>query len=164
MNHHIVFGAIALLIFGALSSYQLVFPPPPADYRIVYLGSKNCGICKYWKASVLPEWKRDPASKTATLELASLRGNPWAGGYGAHDDVFQEAFGHKRRISYPSFVLYNHGEIERVFVGVKGWKKIEDRVRAEASRAERNSQRAELVGEESTVADVNAPGVFETLR
>ena len=160
MNHHIVFGVIALLIFGALSSYQLIFPPPPADYRIVYLGSKNCGVCKYWKASVLPAWKRDPASKTAQLELASLRGNPWAGGYGAHDDVFQEAFGHKRRIFYPSFVLYNHGEIERVFVGVDGWKKIEKRVRAEARRVERMQQGAELDLDQTTLAEVNAQSVF----
>lgn len=160
MNQHVVFGLIALIVFGVLASYQAIFPPPPAEYRIVYLGSKNCGICKYWKASVLPEWKRDPASKTAELELASLRGNPWAGGYGAHDDVFQEAFGHKRRISYPSFVLYNHGEIESVFVGVKGWKKIEDRVRAEARRADRNTQRAEFDFDEATLAERNSPSVF----
>lgn len=160
MNHHLVFGVIALLIFGALSSYQLIFPPPPADYRIVYLGSKNCGVCKFWKASVLPSWKRDPASKTAKLELASLHGDPWKGGYGAHNDVFQEAFGHKWIISYPSFVLYNHGEIERVYVGVKGWKKIEKRVRAEARRVERMQQGAELDLDQTTLAEVNAQSVF----
>lgn len=137
MKQHLLFGVIALLVFAGLASYQAIFPPPPAEYRIVYLGSKTCGACKYWKTRVLPSWQRDPASKTAELELATLNGNPWRGGYGAHDDVFQEAFGKKRRIAYPSFVVYNHGELERVYVGVDGWKKIEKQVRAEAKRAEK---------------------------
>ncbi|MEL7548132.1 MAG: hypothetical protein AAGJ84_15875 [Pseudomonadota bacterium] len=141
MKQHFVFAAIALIVFGVMAGYHALFPPPPADYRIVYLGSKTCGICKHWKARVLPEWQRDPASKTAELELARLNGNPFRGGYGAHNDVFQEAFGNKRRISYPSFVLYNHGEIERVFVGLSGWNAIEKRVRSEAKRVEKLTDR-----------------------
>lgn len=160
MKQHFVFGLIAILVFGALASYQTLFPPPPADYRIVYLGSKNCGICVHWKSRILPQWKRDPASKTADLELATLNGHPWRGGYGAHDDVFQEAFGNIRRISYPSFVLYNHGEIERVYVGLRGWKEIEKRVRAEARRSERDSQHAMLDSDEAVLAEVKPRSVF----
>ncbi|MEO0549839.1 MAG: hypothetical protein AAFZ91_07950 [Pseudomonadota bacterium] len=135
MKQHVIFAALALLLFGVFSGYRTLNPPPPADYKIVYLGSPNCGACVYWKSKVLPAWKSDPASRTAKLELARLNGKPFSGGYGRHDAVFREAFEGKRNIAWPSFVLYNHGSLERVYVGTSGWEKIEDKVRAEAKRA-----------------------------
>ena len=135
MKQHILFVLIAALFVGGLSLFQYLNPPPPADYRIVYLGSPNCGACKVWKATDLQMWKRDPASKTATLELATLSGSPFNGGYGRHDDVFLEATAGRNKIVWPSFAVYNHGEFEKLYVGRKSWQKLRDKVRKEAERA-----------------------------
>ena len=137
MKQHFLFGLIAVLFVGGLALFQTLNPPPPADYRIVYLGSPNCGACKVWKSKDLRAWKKDPASKTATLELATLRGSPFSGGYGRHDDVFREAIAGRRQITWPSFAVYNHGEFEKLYVGRNSWKKIENKVRKEAERAEK---------------------------
>ncbi|MEM6534942.1 MAG: hypothetical protein AAF613_04795 [Pseudomonadota bacterium] len=135
MKQHAIFAVLALALVGLFVGYRTLHPPPPADYKIVYLGSPNCGTCRYWKKRILPAWKADPASDMARLEIATLNGRAFHGGYGRHDRVFREAFEGKRNIAWPSFVLYNHGELERVYVGTKGWEKIERKVRSEAKRA-----------------------------
>lgn len=142
MKQHILFAFIALLALGGVALYNTLNPPPPANYKIVYLGSKTCGTCQVWKTRELQAWKRDPASNTAKLELASLNGDPWTGGYGRHDGVFREAFKGKNNIVWPSFAVYNNGEFERVYVGLNGWKQIEKKVRAEAKRAQKREAKA----------------------
>ena len=83
---------------------------------------------------------RDPASSYARLTQAEVeRGRgAWTGGYGAQHDLFMETFGKKRRISWPSFVLLNHGEVERIAPGTDGWEKVTREVRREARRRERS--------------------------
>ena len=136
MKQHLVFAMLALILTPAHWLHHTLFPPPPADYRIVYMGSPNCGSCVHWKKNLLPTWKRDPAASTARLELATLNGNAFQGGYGAHDAVFREAFKGRRSISWPSFVVYNHGELDRVYTGLSGWKSLTKKVRQEAARAD----------------------------
>lgn len=142
MKNILVLGGMSLIAWIVVSLQQAIFPPPPAEYKVVYLGSPNCGVCQYWKSSLLPAWKKDPASHYADLEIAQLRGHPYRGGYGEHDPVFREAFKNKRRIMYPSFVLYRRGKIERVYRGVKGWEAIEKRVRSEATRMEKRASKS----------------------
>ncbi|MEL7231983.1 MAG: hypothetical protein AAGJ85_05675 [Pseudomonadota bacterium] len=137
MKQHIIFALIAALFVGGIAFYNTLNPPPPADYRIVYLGSPNCGSCKVWKTHDLQAWKRDPASETATLELATLSGSPFNGGYGRHDDVFREATAGRNKIVWPSFAVYNHGEFEKLYVGRRSWQKVESKVRKAAERAEK---------------------------
>ncbi|MEM1086350.1 MAG: hypothetical protein AAGH90_01365 [Pseudomonadota bacterium] len=137
MKQHVIFALIAAVFVGGLALFNTLNPPPPADYRIVYLGSPTCGSCKVWKATDLQFWKRDPASKTAKLELAILNGSPFNGGYGRHDDVFKEAFEGRNKIIWPSFAVYNHGEFEKLYVGRRSWQKIEDKVRKAAEHAEK---------------------------
>ena len=139
MKQHAIFALLALLLVGVFLGFRTLNPPPPADYRIVYLGSPRCGTCVYWKKRILPAWNADPVSRTATLELATLNGKAFQGGYGRHDDVFREAFEGKRNIAWPSFVLYNNGKLERVYVGTQGWDRIEQKVRAAAKRAAKHS-------------------------
>jgi len=134
MKNILILGALSLIAWLGVSAQQMLFPEPPAEYRVVYLGSPNCGICHHWKGKLLPAWKRDEAASYLDIDMARLHGSPFKGGYGKHDAVFREAFKNKRMIAYPSFVLYKRGEIERVYTGVKGWKAIEKRVRAEARR------------------------------
>lgn len=134
MKNILILGALSLIALLVVTVQQAFFPEPPAEYRVVYLGSPKCGVCQYWKRSLLPSWKSDEAADYLDIEMARLNGSPFTGGYGEHDPVFREAFRNRRSISYPSFVLYKHGEIERVYKGVKGWEAIEKRVRAEAKR------------------------------
>ncbi|MEO1554347.1 MAG: hypothetical protein AAFR82_10470 [Pseudomonadota bacterium] len=154
MKNILVLGGMSLIAWMVISLQQAMFPPPPAEYKVVYLGSPNCGACKYWKSSLLPAWKRDPASSYAKLEIAQLRGSPFTGGYGRHDPVFREAFKNKRTIMWPSFVLYSRGEIERVYRGVDGWEKIEKRVRAEAKRMEKRAQKSAMQSAPSSASSV----------
>jgi len=142
MKQHLLFAFVALLALGGVALFNTLNPPPPANYKIVYLGSKTCGTCQVWKKRELQAWKRDPISQTAKLELATLNGRPWTGGYGRHDPVFREAFKGKTRISWPSFALYSNGEYERLYVGLKGWRQLEKRVRAEAKRVEKLEAKA----------------------
>ena len=144
MKNILILGGMSIIALIVVSLQQMMFPPPPAEYKVVYLGSPNCGICVHWKSNMLPAWKQDPASSYAKLEIAQLRGSPFRGGYGKHDPVFREAFKNKRRIMYPSFVLYSRGEIERVYTGTKGWKQIEKRVRAEARRMEKRAAKTAM--------------------
>ena len=144
MKNILILGGMTIIVWIVVSLQQVMFPPPPAEYKVVYLGSPNCGICVHWKSKMLPAWKKDSASSYAKLEIAQLRGHPFRGGYGRHDPVFREAFQNKRSISYPSFVLYSRGEIERVYSGINGWNKIEKRVRAEAKRMEKRAARSAM--------------------
>jgi hypothetical protein len=144
MKNTIVLGVLTLIAWTLFSVHQFMFPPPPAEYRVVYLGSDKCGVCRYWLSNHLKAWRHDSASVYLDLELATLKGNPFRGGYGKHDPVFQEAIGSKGRISYPSFVLYNRGEMDGVYIGIGGWMQIEKRVRAEARRAKRRGQQPAL--------------------
>ena len=144
MKNILILGGMSIIAWIVVSVQQVMFPPPPAEYKIVYLGSPNCGVCVHWKSNLLPAWKQDPAASYAKLEIAQLRGHPYKGGYGKHDPVFREAFKNKRMIMYPSFVLYSRGKIERVYTGVNGWKRIEKRVRAEAKRMEKRADRSAL--------------------
>jgi len=102
----------------------------------------------------LPAWKKDPASSYAKLEIAQLRGSPFSGGYGRHDQVFREAFKNSRSIMWPSFVLYSRGEIERVYRGVHGWKQIEKRVRAEAKRMAKRPKNSAMQSALSSASSV----------
>ncbi|MEM8615670.1 MAG: hypothetical protein AAGF20_01930 [Pseudomonadota bacterium] len=139
MKQHLVFALIAAVFLLGFAGFNALNPQPPADYRIVYLGSPHCGACKVWKSRDLQTWRQDPASKAAKLELARLNGSPFEGGYGRHDDVFREAFEGRRKIVWPSFAVYNHGKFEKVYVGRRGWQKIEKMVRNEAKRAAKAS-------------------------
>ncbi|MEL7042041.1 MAG: hypothetical protein AAGL90_10990 [Pseudomonadota bacterium] len=134
MQNFFVMLAFGVISIGVALGFHTVNPPPPADYEVVYFGSPNCGTCRYWKANTLKDWKKDPASSSLKLKLATLNGSPWRGGYGKHDAEFQEAFGGRNFIGYPSFVLYKRGEVERIYSGLKGWERIEKRVRSEAKR------------------------------
>ena len=142
MKNILILGALSLIAWLVVSAQQALFPEPPAEYRVVYLGSPKCGFCHHWKANLLPSWKRAEASGYLNIEMARLNGSPFKGGYGKHDPIFREAFKNIRRIAYPSFVLYKHGEIERVYTGVKGCKAIEKRVRAEAKRMKNHAPSA----------------------
>jgi len=134
-----LFAAIMAIVGGLAWAHSALFPPPPADYEIVYFGSTTCGACHHWKTSDLPAWRRDPASASATLHLADVPGGRgvWTGGYGQHHGTFMEAFGKRRSISWPSFVLLNHGEVVRVKTGARGFQSIADEVRREHERAQR---------------------------
>ncbi|MEO1188630.1 MAG: hypothetical protein AAFW60_06125 [Pseudomonadota bacterium] len=154
MKNILILGGMSLLAWIVMSLQQALFPPPPAEYEVVYLGAPNCGICEYWKASLLPAWKKDPASRYAKLEIAQLKGHPFRGGYGKHDPVFREAFKNKRAIVYPSFVLYSRGKLERVYRGTKGWEQIEKRVRTEATRMEKRSARTAMRSAPSSASGV----------
>jgi len=137
MKNLFVLFLLSITAIGVATGFRTVFPPPPAEYEVMYFGSPRCGVCQYWKSSALPAWKNDAASRHMKLTITQLNGRPFAGGYGVHDAKFREAFGKRRRIAYPSFVLYSRGEIERIYVGIDGWEKIEKRVRAEAKRMEK---------------------------
>ncbi|MEL7109834.1 MAG: hypothetical protein AAGJ68_07505 [Pseudomonadota bacterium] len=139
MKNILILGALTLIAWLGVSAQQMLFPEPPAEYRVVYLGSPNCGVCQHWKRNMLPSWKSEDAASYLDIEMARLNGRPFNGGYGKHDPVFREAFKNKRYIAYPSFVLYKRGKIERVYQGVKGWNAIEKRVRAEAKRIDRRA-------------------------
>jgi len=128
---------LSIVAIGGATGFRTAFPPPPADYEVVYFGSPSCGVCQYWKSSALPDWKKDSAASHLKLTMTRLNGNPFTGGYGAHDAKFKEVFGKRRSIAYPSFVLYSRGEIERIYVGINGWEKIEKRVRTEAKRMDK---------------------------
>lgn len=136
-----LFVAIMAIVGGGAWGHSQLFPPPPADYEIVYFGSTTCGACHYWKQGPMVAWRQDPASASATLHLADLPGGrgAWTGGYGRHHDTFMEAFGNRRSIVWPSFVLLNHGEVVRVKTGVRGFQSIADEVRREHERAERRA-------------------------
>ncbi len=134
MKNIFILAGLSAVAWVLVSAQQFLFPSPPAEYEVVYLGSPNCGVCEHWKSNLLPAWKRDPASEHLNLEIAKLKGHPFRGGYGEHDPVFREAIGSRRIIHYPSFVLYSRGKLKRVYTGVKGWNRIEKRVRDEANR------------------------------
>ena len=140
MKNLFVLFLLSVTAMGIAIGFRTVFPPPPADYEVVYFGSPNCGVCQYWKSKALPEWKKDKASSHLKLTMTRLNGNPFKSGYGIHDAQFKEAFGKRRSIAYPSFVLYSRGEIERIYVGTNGWAKIEKRVRDEARRMEKRER------------------------
>ncbi len=144
MRDFILMAVIGTLVMGGAFIWQTLNPPPPADYEIVYFGSTTCGACKAWKRSDLTVWREDPASRSATLHLADLPGGrgAWTGGYGRHHDTFMEAFGDRRSISWPSFVLLNHGEVVRVKRGARGFQSIADEVRREHRRQENRQARA----------------------
>lgn len=154
MKNILVLGGMSLIAWIALTLQQAIFPPPPADYKVVYLGSPDCGVCEYWKSTLFPAWKKDPASSYAEVEIAQLQGSPFRGGYGDHDPVFREAFKNKNMIVYPSFVLYSRGKLERVYRGTKGWDKIEKRVRAEAKRMEKLAPKAAMQSTSSSASGV----------
>lgn len=138
------FVVLMSLFAGGLWLHSVLFPPPPADYEIVYFGSTTCGACRHWKRSDLVAWRNDPAAGTAPLHIAELQGGrgAWTGGYGEHHDTFMDAFGNRRSISWPSFVLLNHGEVVEVRSGAGGFRTIANRVRREHERAERRAERA----------------------
>ena len=76
--------------------------------------------------------------------MADLPGGrgAWTGGYGRHHDTFMEAFGKRRSISWPSFVLLDHGEVVRVTSGARGFRSIANEVRREHQRQARREARA----------------------
>lgn len=141
MKNFIVMVLMGFIILGVAAGYRALNPPPPADYEIVYFGSTTCGACHSWKRNELPAWRQDPASSAARLHLADVTGrqNPWNGAYGRHHDTFMEAFGKRRNISWPSFVLLNHGEVVRVKTGVRGFHAITQEVRREHEREQRRA-------------------------
>ena len=53
-----------------------------------------------------------------------------------------QAFGKRRSISWPSFVLLNHGEVVRVKSGAGGFRAITQEVRREYVRDQRRSENA----------------------
>jgi len=141
MKQGLLFVVLMGFFAGGAWLHSQLFPPPPADYEIVYFGSTTCGACHHWKRTDLVEWRQDPAARRATLHLADLPGGrgAWTGGYGRHHETFMEAFGQKRSIRWPSFVLLNHGEVVRVKTGARGFQSIADEVRREHERAERRA-------------------------
>ena len=137
MREFILMAVIGTFLMGGAWVWQTLYPPPPAQYEIYYFGSPTCGACKAWKRTDLAEWRRDPANAAAPLHIADLshgRANPWEGGYGRHQEAFLKAFGDRRRISWPSFVLMDGGEVKRVRSGLSGWDAIADEVRREHRR------------------------------
>jgi hypothetical protein len=145
MRDFLVMIVIATLLMGGALVWQTLNPPPRADYEIYYFGSPTCGACKAWKRTDLVEWRRDPASSAAPLHIADLshgRADPWQGGYGRHQEVFLEAFGDRRRISWPSFVLMDGGRVKRVRTGLSGWDRIAREVRREHRRRQKRAARA----------------------
>ena len=141
MKQGLLFVVLMGFFAGGAWLHSQLFPPPPADYEIVYFGSTTCGACHHWKRTDLVEWRQDPAARSATLHLADLPGGrgAWSGGYGRHHDTFMEAFAKRRSIAWPSFVLLNHGEVVRVKTGARGFQSIADEVRREHERAERRA-------------------------
>lgn len=141
MKNFILMCLMGCVTLGLAAGYRMINPPPPADYEIVYFGSTNCGACHSWKRNDLPSWRQDPASASAPLHIADISGrqNPWNGAYGRHHDTFMEAFGKRRSISWPSFVLLNHGEVVRVKTGARGFQSIANEVRREHEREERRA-------------------------
>lgn len=143
MKQIALFFILMGIVGGGAWLHSVLFPPPPADYEIVYFGSTTCGACHHWKRTDLVDWRRDPASRSASLHLADLPGGrgAWTGGYGRHHETFLEAFGDRRRIVWPSFVLLNHGEVVSVKTGIRGFQSIAQEVRREHARAERRAAR-----------------------
>lgn len=141
MKQFALFLALMGIVAGGTWAHSVLFPPPPADYEIVYFGSTTCGACHHWKQGDLVAWRQDPAARSATLHLADLPGGrgAWTGGYGRHHDTFMDAFGKRRSIAWPSFVLLNHGEVVRVKTGARGFQSIADEVRREHERAQRRA-------------------------
>ncbi|MEM9738589.1 MAG: hypothetical protein AAF829_01880 [Pseudomonadota bacterium] len=141
MKQFALFTFFMALFAGGAWGHSILFPPPPADYEIVYFGSTTCGACHHWKRNDLVSWRQDPASRSATLHLADLPGGrgAWTGGYGQHHATFMDAFGKRRSISWPSFVLLNHGEVVDVRTGARGFRSITNKVRREHERAARRA-------------------------
>ena len=144
MKNFVLLCLIGGLIAGAAATYEWLNPPPPAEYEIVYFGSTTCGACARWKQTDLVAWRQDPASGAATLHMADLPGGrgAWTGGYGSQHEVFMQAFGKRRSISWPSFVLLNHGEVVGVKSGAGGFRDITGQVRREYLRDQRRSENA----------------------
>lgn len=141
MRDFLIMAFIAFIGVSGFAAYEHFNPKPPQDLEVVYFGSHTCGACKVWKRRDLPDWRRDPASRVAPVHLADLpRGaDPYRGGYGRHSATFAEAF--PRGVSWPSFVVLKDGEVDRVYVGRGGWKRIEDRLRREEKRRQRWAER-----------------------
>lgn len=144
MKNFVLLLLIGGLIAGTVAAYEWLNPPPPAEYEIVYFGSTTCGACAQWKRTDLVAWRQDPASGAAVLHMADLPGGrgAWTGGYGRHHDTFMAAFGERRSISWPSFVLLNHGEVVRVKSGAGGFRAISQEVRREYQRQQRREASA----------------------
>lgn len=144
MKNFMLILLIGGLIAGAVAMYEWLNPAPPAEYEIVYFGSTTCGACAKWKQTDLAAWRQDPASTAATLHIADLPGGrgAWTGGYGRHHEVFMQAFGKRRSISWPSFVLLDHGEVVSVTSGARGFRSITQEVRREYARETRRSESA----------------------
>lgn len=143
MKNLSIFLVIAVICVSAAAWWRAANPPPPADYEIVYFGSSSCGVCRVWKREQLPAWREEEAARFARLHMAELyAGGPgaWQGGFGRHDDVFHRAFGEEDQVVWPSFVLLNHGEVEFVGEGLRGWEQVTNKVRAEASWALRRGR------------------------
>ena len=143
MRDFLMMMVIGSFLVGAALVWQTLNPPPPAEYEIYYFGSPSCGACKHWKRTDLVDWRRDPAASAARLHIAELshgRADPWKGGYGHHQEAFLKAFGNRRSISWPSFVLMDGAEVERVRSGVAGWKSIASEVRREHRRQQKRAQ------------------------
>ena len=92
MKNILILGGMTIIVWIVVSLQQVMFPPPPAEYKVVYLGSPNCGICVHWKSKMLPAWKKDSASSYAKLEIAQSRCLPVRGGYCNLVPGFREAF------------------------------------------------------------------------
>jgi hypothetical protein len=140
MRDFLIMAFIAFVGVSALAAYEHFNPKPPQELEVVYFGSTTCGSCKVWRQSDLPAWRRDPASRVAPVALAEVgphTAGPWSGGYGRHHDIFIEAFGGGRRVSWPSFVVLKDGEVDKVYVGRRGWQRVEERLRREEKRRQR---------------------------
>ena len=139
MRDFLIMIVIALFGVSGFAAYEHFNPRPPSDLEVVYFGSTTCGSCVVWKREDLPRWRRDPASRVARVQMAEVspHQDPWSGGYGHHDAVFMKAFGSRGGIAWPSYVVLKDGDVDKIYVGRSGWRKIEQRLRREASRREK---------------------------
>ena len=131
--------AVCAFFFGLAAGVKhLAAPPEPANYRVVYLGMKSCGACKYWKSNTLPEWRKNPNSKYVKLEMAEIQPR---GDFGSYQKVADEVFAGRIGMLFPTYGVYSNGELTRVYVGASGWKQIEQLASKEAKYDQKRQQK-----------------------